>query len=153
MPARMCWNKSGLPKPDIQMMVWDDLSWWQEAGAGGVPRGRCCPVNSPPWQRGGQLPGGPSAPALPMLHRAPGAQVKQHLASISQSWTPGASGAGLPAYAASEFYPQRLHSHCSKSHLQGGWQLHEVLSIKKVFALYSGAYFYENPSLVGTSLK
>lgn len=84
MPARMCWNKYGLPKPDIQMMVWDDLSWWQEAGAGGVPRGRCCPVNSPPWQRGARRLGGPSAPALPGLHWAPGPRLKPS-AALSHS--------------------------------------------------------------------
>lgn len=40
----------------------------------------------------------------------------------------------------------------SERRLQAGWKLNEVLGIKKVSSLYSSAYFYETPSLVGTCL-
>lgn len=129
--------------------------------SGRASRGRCCPANSPPW-RGGKrwLPGSPPAPAPHLLHSLlalgkwlrHGVWVQAKCRFNSRPRALGSSSAALPAYVAGEFYPPRLRSHSSERRLQGGWKVNEVLVIKKVSVLYSSAYFYETPSLVGTCL-
>lgn len=87
------------------------------------------------------------------LHHTPRVCMQAKGCFNSQPQVRGSNNPGLPAYISGEFHRLHLHPLSSTLCLQGGLQFNEVLNIKKVSALYSNRYFYENPSLVGTSFK